>query len=164
MHKLRMYVDQGSNLGIKNTLCLKGFEKIYLSGLLLTLPTGKVTFELYFSLPKRLKYLVFWRKTSPLVFPFRHNFYLSRKGGTWVNSSPDGDAYSLAIMWHPRSTDQTKMIFTAKAQRIQRFSSFRYVPVEDLYNIYQRYYGEVRVSRQIITDCASVLLLERYVQ
>ncbi len=40
------------------------------------------------SLKKRTKCLLFQRNTLPQDVPFWHNFYLSRKGGKWVNSSP----------------------------------------------------------------------------
>lgn len=38
----------------------------------------------------------------------------------------------------------------------------RYIPVEDLYQIYKLYYNSEKVPREVIEACTSILLLERY--
>ena len=38
---------------------------------------------------------------------------------------------------------------------------FRYVPTQDLYNIYKEYYGKEKIDEKNISTCSTLLVLER---
>ena len=50
-----------------------------------------------------------------------------------------------------------------RAAVLLMFALGRYIPVDDLYNIYTELYGTVRLPREVIVDCTLEMYAERSV-
>ena len=77
------------------------------------------------------------------------------------------DYIKLVNEWYARTSTSFSFKFrifvSYKRHNLQGMNlSYRYIPTGDLYQIYKLYYGRDIIPRQVIEDCSSILLLERY--